>query len=200
MNTLCGGSAIVTGAGSGIGRAFALLVAERGAPITVADLVPERPELVAEEIRTRGGRAIAFTADVADESQIREMVEATLEAHGGVDILHNNAGDVRQETMQRDLRVDMMDIELWEHVMHVNLRGAMLVWKWVISEVLKGGRGLIVKTSSHASLGGRVATVVDGTAKSGVIGLTQYIATTYGRQRIRCNAVLAGLIMSPAAH
>jgi NAD(P)-dependent dehydrogenase (short-subunit alcohol dehydrogenase family) len=199
MRTLANKVAIVTGAGSGMGRASARLLAQRGAKVMVSDLLGHTAAAVAKEIVAEGGAAESCKADVASESEIRRMVAATVAAFGGVDILHNNAGDVSQQTMQRDLRVDSMEIELWEHVMQVNLRGAMLGCKWAIPEMLKRGGGAIVNTSSNASLGGQETTVAYGVAKTGLNALTQYVATTYGRQRIRCNAVLPGLVMSPAA-
>lgn len=191
--------AIVTGGGSGMGRATARLLAQRGARVMVSDLLEDTAAAVAREIAAEGGVATSCKADVASEAEIKSMVEATVAAYGGIDILHNNAGDVSQATMRRDLRVDSMEVDLWEHVMHVNLRGAMLGCKWAIPEMLKRGGGAIVNTSSNASLGGQETTVAYGVAKTGLNALTQYVATTYGRQRIRCNAVLPGLIMSPAA-
>jgi len=197
--SLAGKVAIVTGGGSGIGRATAHLLAERGAQVVVSDLSCPRADAVVAEIVALGHPAMAIKADVASEDEIRVLVLQTVRTLGRLDILHNNAGDVTQETVARDLDVATMDVELWDQQMRVNLRGAMLGCKWAIPEMLKRGGGAIVNTSSNASLGGQETTVAYGVSKTGVNSLTQYVATAYGRKGIRCNAVIPGLIMTPAA-
>jgi len=194
-----GKAAIVTGAGSGMGRATSLLLAKRGAAVAVVDIVADNAAKVVEEIKTAGGKAIALIIDVVEEAQIQDMVRKTVAAFGRLDILHNNAGETRQEYYTRDNDVVTMDLALWQHQMAVNLQGPMLGCKWAIPEMLKAGGGSIINTSSNASLGGQENALAYGVAKTGVNALTQYVATAYGRKGIRCNAVLPGLVLSPAA-
>jgi NAD(P)-dependent dehydrogenase (short-subunit alcohol dehydrogenase family) len=201
MRTLEGKAAIITGSGSGMGRATALLLAQRGARVTVADIVSESAATVAAEIRDGGGQAIHHTVDVTKEADIKAMVAATVAAFGQVDILHNNASDLRSETYRRDFSaaLDAMDVEAWNYLMSVNLLGPMLGCKWAIPEMVKRGGGVIINTSSNASLGGQETTFAYGVAKGGLNTLTLYVATAYGRNGIRCNAIVPGLIMTPPA-
>ncbi|HSB95247.1 MAG TPA: SDR family oxidoreductase [Spongiibacteraceae bacterium] len=191
--------AIVTGAGSGIGRASALTLARRGAAIAVADIDNERAAQVAEEIRAAGGLALGVGVDVADEVQIQALIAATVARFGGVDILHNNAADVSPDTYQRDNTVTTMDLQLWNHVMSVNLGGVMLGCKHAIPEMLKRGGGAIVNTSSLSSTGGQDAALAYSSSKGALNTLTQYVATAYGKQGIRCNAVAPGYVLTLAA-
>lgn len=191
--------AIVTGGGSGIGRASAMVMAQRGASVTVADIVAERAEQVADEIRVAGGQALAYTVDVAEEAQIRGMIKATVERFGSLDVLHNNAADVRPETYGRDRTVTDMEADLWDSFMRINLRSVMLGCKWAIPEMVTRGGGSIVNTSSLAAAGGQETTVAYGVSKAGVNSLTEYVATQYGKQGIRCNAIAPGFTLTATA-
>src|ERR1700690_41654 len=111
-NMLRGKVAVVTGSGSGIGRASAEILAERGAAVVVADLNGEAGEAVAQGIRARGFSAIAIATDVADEDQIRRMIDTSVREFGGVDILHNNAAILSPDVTRRDLRVGELDADL----------------------------------------------------------------------------------------
>lgn len=196
MQSLKDKVAIITGAGSGIGRASAMTMAHWGAAVAVADIHLENAQKVAQEIVQRGGKAIAIKVDVADESQMRDMITTTVEAFGGLDILHNNAADVRPETYGRDQQVTEMDVALWDSFMAINLRSVMLGCKLAIPEMLKRGGGSIVNTSSMAANAGQDATVAYGVSKAGVNTLTQYVATQYGKQGIRCNAISPGYTLT----
>lgn len=198
MTPLTSKIAIVTGAGSGIGRASALLLAQRGAAVAVADLAGDRAEQVAQEIRAAGGRALAVTVDVANEAQIERMIAATIDEFGGLDILHNNAADVSADTYFRDMAAPTMDLELWNHVMAVNLGGAMLGCKHAIPAMLRRGGGAIVNTSSLSSTAGQDSALAYSSSKGALNTLTQYIATAHGKQGIRCNAVAPGYVLTDA--
>jgi NAD(P)-dependent dehydrogenase (short-subunit alcohol dehydrogenase family) len=197
--TPTGKVAIVTGAGSGIGRASALLLARRGIAVAIADIDGARAEQVAAEIRGQGGSALAIAVDVAKEDQIQRMIAATVAEFGGLDILHNNAADVSQATYFRDMGVVDMDLELWNHVMSVNLGGVMLGCKHAIPEMIRRGGGAIVNTSSLSSTAGQDSSLAYSSSKGALNTLTRYIATTYGKQGIRCNAVAPGYVLTDAA-
>lgn len=192
-------TALVTGAGSGMGRATALLLARRGAAVVVADIAGERAEAVTHEITAAGGRAAACSADVADEAQVRAMVDFAVERFGGVDILDNNAADLRPQTTSRDGAVVEMDLALWNHVLAVNLTGAMLCCKWAIPRMLERGGGAIVNISTMGTSGGQDDATAYHCAKAAVNMLTLNVATAYGKRGIRCNAIAPGFIVGPSA-
>jgi NAD(P)-dependent dehydrogenase (short-subunit alcohol dehydrogenase family) len=191
--------ALVTGGGSGIGAATASLLAREGAAVAVVDVIAARAEAVAKSISANGGRAIAIHADVSEEKQVAHMVTATVEEFGRLDVLHNNAAMVDPEVFPLDGRVDAMAVEVWDRVMAVNLRGPMLGTKHALPHMIVGGGGSIINTSSGASTLGDLARSAYGASKGGLNTLTLYTATQYGRDRVRANAVLPGLVLTPAA-
>jgi NAD(P)-dependent dehydrogenase (short-subunit alcohol dehydrogenase family) len=184
--------AIVTGAASGIGRATARALAREGAAVVIADVRLEGAEAVVSEIRASEGEAIATCTDVSDEDSIRAMIRAAIDAFGRIDVLHNNASDLR--LLQGDLDVVQMDVELWDRTLAISLRGPMLGCKHAIPHMLEQGGGSIINTSSINGRRGDVTRTAYGAAKGGLNTLTQYVATTYGGRGIRCNAICPGVI------
>ena len=198
MTALAGKVGIITGGGSGMGQAAALLMAERGARIVVADVSAENAEAAAQMIRSRGGEAIGCQGDIASEADWRTVIAATLDAYDRIDILYNNAADLRPEIYGRDATISLeeMDVDLWDHVMAVNLRGTMLGCKHVIPVMTRQGGGSIINASSNAADSGQETTMAYGASKAGVNILTKYVATAYGQCGIRCNAIAPGLVVS----
>lgn len=195
---LTGRVAIVTGAASGIGRATAVALAREGASVLIADLDGAGAEAAAEEIREDGGAAQPCAADVGSEESVAAMVSAAVDVFGGLDILHNNAAASDPELMGRDLDLAEMDIDVWDRVMAVNLRGPMLGCKHAIPQLLERGGGAIVNTSSASGLVGDLSRAAYGASKAGLDSLTRYVATQYGKRGIRCNAIAPGVIATPA--
>src|SRR3954452_12822491 len=195
---LAGRSAIVTGAAGGIGRATALCLASHGASVVVADLNADGAATTVSTIQERGGRAIAIVTDVGVESSIRSMIEQSVAEFGRLDVLHNNAAALGADLLRRDLGVDAMDLDVWNQTMKVNLAGPMLASKYAIPHMISGGGGSIINTSSGASLAGDTRLTAYGVSKGGLNTLTAYIATQYGKQGIRCNAIAPGLILTEA--
>ena len=199
MGELTGKVALVTGAGGGIGHASALAFAAAGAAVLAADIDGERAAATAVSIRANGGAAAGWAVDVADEQQVQAMVAAAVAEFGGLDILHNNVADVRPEILGNDVGAAQIDTALWDHCLAVNLRGTMLGCKWAIPALLKRGGGAIVNTSSVGGQVGQEQNFAYGVSKSGVDGLTRYVATAYGKRGIRCNAVAPGFTLTAAA-
>ena len=180
--------AIVTGAGSGIGRAIVETLARHGAKVVVHDIDGARAESVAESIDAEGGTAQAHVADVADEAKIAAMVAETQARWGRIDIVCNNAG------ILDELRaVHNMPTETWNRVIAVNLTGPFLLARAVLPLMKAQGRGAIINMSSVAGLRGGTSGSAYTTAKTGLIGLTRNIAWTYRADGIRCNAICPGL-------
>jgi NAD(P)-dependent dehydrogenase (short-subunit alcohol dehydrogenase family) len=186
--------AIVTGAGSGIGRATARVLAAEGGSVTVADIAGDAAAAVAAEIVGAGGSARAQTVDVADPAAVEAMVHDTVAAYGGLDILHNNAAALAENNKDQD--VVTMDLATWDRAMAVNLTGPMLGCRFAIPAMLERGRGAIVNTASAAAFYGSRSLLAYGTSKAGLVALTRYIATAYGDRNIRCNAVAPGVVVA----
>lgn len=191
--------AIVTGAASGIGQTTAELLASEGAAVVIADMNGPGAETVAAGIRERGGRAVSQTTDVTSEAEIECMIAAATDAFGGLHILHNNAAMTAASEHVQDADLMTMTTEYWDRSFTVNLRGAMLACKHALPVMIAGGGGAIVNTSSNQSLAGDLSQFAYSAAKAGVNALTRSVATTYGRQGIRCNTVAPGFIRTPSA-
>ena len=175
--------AIITGAGSGVGRATANLFAKNGSAVVVVDLLPDRVDEVVAEIKSSGGKATGMVVDLSARTEVDRMVDETLKSSGRVDILHNNAG-----IMDAVRHVADTPDEVWERVMDVNLNAPFRASRRVIPSMLKQGGGVIINTSSVAGVFGGMAGAAYKVSKHGLIGLTQNIAAFYGTKGIRCNA------------
>ncbi|WP_114240618.1 SDR family NAD(P)-dependent oxidoreductase [Dyella sp. C9] len=191
--------AIITGAGGGIGAATAQVMAARGAIVVLADVHLDGARRAAEDVRQAGGRAEAVYVDLADEESIRELVGQTMQRHGRLDVLHNNAADQSPELGPRDRDVETMETAVWDRIMQVNLRGTMLCCHYALPHMVKQGSGSIINTGSNLGLQGQLIQCAYSASKAAILQLTRSIATSHGRRGIRCNMVSPGLVLSPAA-
>lgn len=188
--------ALVTGGGSGIGRATARMFAQRGAMVAVAGLDEAPLLLVAEEIVAAGGQASPIVMDVTSEDAIAGGVARLADRFGRLDILHSNAAQTGE--LQEDGLIDAMDADFWDRTFSINLRGSMLCAKHAIPLLLTSGGGSIIFTGSGKGLAGDLDYPAYGTSKAALLGLSRYIATQYGKQGIRSNVVVVGLAMTEA--
>ncbi|MEU6148179.1 glucose 1-dehydrogenase [Streptomyces sp. NPDC047081] len=182
-----GRSVIVTGAGSGIGRAAALAFATEGARVVIADLNAEGAEKVVAEIEQAGGTAVAAVGDLSDQAVVDAVVRTAVDTFGGVDVLVNNAGIMDRMSAL----ADVADAE-WERVIRVNLTAPFLLTRAVLPHMLEAGKGAIVNTASEAGIRGSAAGAAYTASKHGVVGLTRSLAVMYRNQGIRTNAIAPG--------
>jgi len=194
MGRLTDRTAIVTGAGVGIGAATARRLASEGAQVVLADIDLAGADKVAADIREQGGDAIALPFDLADEASIKKLIDDTLAHYGKVEVLFNNAADTRPAVLENDGPAMDLPIEIWDRTFLCNARGTFLAIKYALPALIASGRGAIINTSSGAALLGDVARTAYASAKAAVNTLTLYVATQYGKQGITCNVVSPGMV------
>lgn len=181
--------AVITGAGSGVGKAMAELFSRNGCAVLAVDVVPERVDAAVAGIKGYATKVSGVAADLSKADEPDKMIERALSEYGRVDVLCNNAGimdAVRPVTETSD--------ELWDKVMAVNLNAPFRASRKVIPVMIKQGGGVIINTASVAGLFGGIAGAAYTTSKHGLIGLTKSIAAQYGSSGIRCNAMVLGAV------
>lgn len=183
--------AIITGAGSGIGRATAILFAQEGAKVVVADIVEGVGEETVAQIKEAGGEAIFVRADVSKASDVENMIQTAVDTYGQLNILYNNAG------LTIPAMVTEATEEVWQRTLDVNLKGVMLGCKYAIPEMQKQGGGSIVNTASMLGLVASPRQAPYCAAKGGVVLLTMQVAIDYAAHNIRVNCICPSEVNTP---
>lgn len=186
--------AIITGAGSGIGREAAILFAREGARVVVAETRETEGRGVADEVQAAGGQALFVSTNVANAGSVEAMVATTEERFGRLDVLFNNAG------IFPDADGSVLDTseDVWDLVMQVNLKGVFLGCKFGIPVMLRSGGGSIINVASFVALVGAATAQIAYTAsKGGVLSMTREIAVEFARKNIRANALCPGPVDTP---
>ncbi len=186
MDTLKNKVALITGGASGIGRATAILFAQEGAAVVIADIDEEGGQAVVKEIEAAGGRAFFIACDVTKAQDCKQAVEAAVATFGGLDILFNNAGIIRRADVLTTTEAE------WDRVMEVNVKSVFLMSKYAIPHMERRGGGAIINNSSGWGLKGGRKAVSYCASKGAVVNMTRAMAIDHGPQNIRVNAVCPG--------
>jgi NAD(P)-dependent dehydrogenase (short-subunit alcohol dehydrogenase family) len=189
MGRLEGKVAVITGAGSGMGRAMANLFAKEGAKIVAGEVVDKTLAEVVAEVRAAGGQITGVKVNVADQAQAENLINTALQTYGRIDVLCNNAG-----IMDHNAGVGEVSNEMWERVLAVNLYGPMYLTRSAVKQMRQQGGGSIINTASAAGVEGAAAGVAYTVSKHGLVGFTRNTAWRYWPDGIRCNAIIAGAV------
>lgn len=183
---------IVTGGGSGLGRAIAHRFAEAGAAIVIGDVDETGSKKVIDEIEAKNAKAVFFKTDTSDQQQVERLVKKAVEKFGALHYAINNAGIGGEMAKTADYPLDS-----WDKVIGVNLSGVLYGCKYQIPEIVKAGGGAIVNMASILGSVGTANSVAYVAAKHGVIGLTKTAALEYAKEKVRINSVGPGYIETP---
>ncbi|MCQ8875128.1 MULTISPECIES: glucose 1-dehydrogenase [unclassified Mesorhizobium] len=183
--------AVVTGAGSGIGRAGAMIMGREGAVVVIADRDQAAGEATASDIRAVGGQAEAIATDVADDGALEKLIAGTIERHGRIDILHNHAGIQVGGTLT-EVEVGGMDAS-WR----VNVRAQFLAARMVMPSMVARGGGVILNTASNSGVFYDREMIAYATSKHAVVAMTRQMSLDYARHNVRVNALCPGWVDTP---
>jgi NAD(P)-dependent dehydrogenase (short-subunit alcohol dehydrogenase family) len=188
--------AVVVGGGSGIGAATAARLGEEGCRVVVGDIAEAAAGQTAAGIVAAGGVATAVQFDLADTESVADLMRSAATTYDGVDLIFNVGADM--STLPADTDVVDIDFDVWDRVMAVSLRGYVAAMKYAIPAMLSRGGGAIVNMSSAAAFQGEPARPAYATAKAGIGALTRHVASRWGKDGIRCNAVAPGFTATDA--
>ena len=187
---------VITGAGSGIGRACALRFGGEGARVAVADISVDAGEGVVAEVKEAGGEASFFHVDVADEGSVARLYDSADDHFGAVHVLVNNAGVL----VSGDESVLDTEVSVWERALAINLTGVFLCCKHGIPKLLAAGGGSVINMGSISGLvGSATSQIAYAASKGGVIAMTRDIAVEFARRNVRANAICPGPVETPLA-
>lgn len=181
--------AIVTGAGSGMGKAIAKLYAQEGAKVVVSDINVDTAEATVDEIKSSGGQALTVVANVAKEDDIQHLIDITVKTYGTLDILVNNAGIMDNFEPAADIKD-----EIWERVFAINTTSVMRATRKALPIFLDKKQGIIINVASNGGLQGARAGAAYTASKHAVVGFTKNTGFMYAQSGIRCNAIAPGSV------
>ena len=187
---------MVAGGGTGIGAATAERLAAEGCVVVVGDVMSVAAKGVADRILNAGGTATAIAFDLAEPQSIADLIAGAASVHGGVDLLFNVGADMR--VLRNDTDVVDIELDVWDRTMTVSLRGYLCLMKHAIPHMLARDGGVIVNMSSAAAFQGEPSRPAYATAKAGIGALTRHVASRWGKDNIRCNAVAPGFTATEA--
>ena len=188
---------VVAGGATGIGAATALRIAEEGASVVIGDINLPVAQVLADKIVAEGGKALAVAFDIGDDASVKRLVGAAVDTYGGIDGFHANAAHMG--LLARDGDAVDIALDVWDQTMATNLRGHLLCTRHAVPALLARGGGAIVYTSSGAAYVGEPARLAYAVAKSGINALMRHVASRWGKEGIRANAIAPGVVMTENA-
>ena len=188
--------AVVVGGATGIGAATAARLGDEGCRVVIGDVAAEAAAQTAARITAAGGTATHVVFDLAEPASVAALIDTAATTFDGIDLMFNVGADM--STIRADSDVVDIDFDVWDRVMSVNLRGYVAAMKYAIPKMLTRGGGVIVNMSSAAAFQGEPARPAYATAKAGIGALTRHVASRWGKEGIRCNAVAPGFTATEA--